>query len=202
MAAAGMQREELAGFLRRHRDRLQPGDVGLPHGLRRRTAGLRREEVAQLAGASTDTYLRLEQARGPQPSAQMLTAIARALRLSDDERDHLFHLAGHPPPPNRRTTQHVRPGLLYLLDHLPDVAALVISDLGVTLAQNPLATALLGDQSRHTGRDRSAVWRWFTDTTSRDIYPSEDHDHRSRVMVADLRATAARRHGDPDVASW
>lgn len=88
-----MDRTELADFLRRCRARLTPADVGLPPGARRRTPGLRREEVAQLAGMSTDHYTRLEQARGSRPSRQMLTAVARGLRLSDDERDHLFHLA-------------------------------------------------------------------------------------------------------------
>ena len=89
-----MDRTELADFLRHCRTRLAPADVGLPTGARRRTPGLRREEVAQLAGMSTDHYTRLEQARGSRPSRQMLAAVARGLRLTDDERDHLFHLAG------------------------------------------------------------------------------------------------------------
>ena len=88
----------LADFLRRRREALPPRDVGLAEGPRRRTPGLRREEVAQLAGMSTDYYARLEQGRSPQPSVQMLSALARALRLTEDERDHLFHLAGQQPP--------------------------------------------------------------------------------------------------------
>ncbi|WP_235559128.1 helix-turn-helix domain-containing protein, partial [Microbacterium sp. Leaf351] len=93
-----MDREQLGDFLRRRREALQPEDVGLARSPRRRTPGLRREEVAQLATMSTDYLNRLEQGRSPQPSEQMLTALARALRLSDDERGHLFRLAGHPAP--------------------------------------------------------------------------------------------------------
>lgn len=85
-----MDRDSLAGFLRRHRDSLQPADVGLGEGSRRRTRGLRREEVGQLAAMSTDYYTRLEQRRGPQPSVQMLASLARALRLSTEERDYLY----------------------------------------------------------------------------------------------------------------
>jgi transcriptional regulator with XRE-family HTH domain len=87
-----MDRPELADFLRRRREQLVPSDVGLPPGVRRRTPGLRRDEVASLAGMSTDYYTRLEQARGPHPSLQVLGALARALRLTDDERDHLYWL--------------------------------------------------------------------------------------------------------------
>lgn len=100
-----IDREALADFLRRSRDRVRPQDAGLPVGPRRRTPGLRREEVAQLAGMSADYYIRLEQARGPQPSSEMLAALARALRLSGDERDHLHLLAGRRPrPPAPRAT--------------------------------------------------------------------------------------------------
>ncbi|MCQ0007098.1 helix-turn-helix domain-containing protein [Actinomadura madurae] len=97
-----MEREQLADFLRRRRKAIRPAEVGLADGPRRRTAGLRREEVAMLAGMSVDYVVRLEQGRSSQPSTQLLGALARALRLTDDERDHLFHLAGHRPPPGRR----------------------------------------------------------------------------------------------------
>ncbi|MGW7003813.1 helix-turn-helix domain-containing protein, partial [Streptomyces sp. NPDC054933] len=123
-----MDKVELAHFLRRRRELLQPTDVGVPPGARRRTPGLRRYEVAQLAGMSPDYYIRLEQGRGPQPSAQMLTALARALRLSIDERDHLFHLAGHHAPPAFGADDHVSPGLLRLLDALTELPAQVVSD--------------------------------------------------------------------------
>src|SRR3954471_16425718 len=97
-------------------------------GARRRTPGLRREEVAQLTGMSVDYYTRLEQSRGPRPSRQMLTALARALRLTDDERDHLFHLAGEEPPRRGSPSAHVSPGPLLVLDRLHDTPAMVVSD--------------------------------------------------------------------------
>jgi transcriptional regulator with XRE-family HTH domain len=189
-----MDRADLADFLRRCRARLDPSAVGLPPGARRRTPGLRREEVARLTGMSVDYYTRLEQGRGPQPSTQMLAALSRALRLSDDERDHVYHLAGHQPPARHAGTGHVRPGLLRLLDQLTECAAQVVSDLGVTLAQNHLAQVLVGSSGT------SFYLTWFTDPSRRSLIPPEDHDHHSRTHVADLRATAARRHHDPQVA--
>jgi transcriptional regulator with XRE-family HTH domain len=195
----GVNRTELADFVRRVRERIRPEEVGLATGPRRRTPGLRREEVAQLAGMSVDYVVRLEQARAPRPSDQMLTALARALRLDDAERDHLFWLAGRPPPRRSGHTTHVRPAVLRLLNDLRDSAAFVVSDLGQFLAMNDLAKALLGDQTVYTGRESSAAWRWFTMPTARDRYPGEDHDKHSRVRVAELRAAAARRAGDPDV---
>lgn len=194
-----MDRDQLADFLRRRRERLTPADVGLSVGLRRRTPGLRREEVAQLSSVSTDYVARLEQSRGPQPSTQVLAALARALRLTDDERDHLFYLAGRTPPAPHRSNAHVSPGLLHLLDHLTDSAAAVMSDLGETLVQNAVATLLHGEESHHEGLDRYLIWRWFTDPATRARFPEEDWPTHSRAHVADLRATAARRHGDPDV---
>jgi transcriptional regulator with XRE-family HTH domain len=195
-----MNRPELADLLRRRRDLLQPGDVGIDPGTRRRTPGLRREEVAQLAGMSSDYYIRLEQARGPQPSVQILAALARALRLTRDERDHLFYLAGHAPPLEHSSDDHVRPGLLHLLDRLTTTPAQVISDLGQVMAQNPMAVALLGDQTSGTGLARNFTYRWFTDVTARAIYPPEDHPHHSRVQVADLRAAVGARPNDPTAA--
>ncbi|MGN6444110.1 helix-turn-helix transcriptional regulator [Amnibacterium sp.] len=186
-----MDRPQLADFLRRHREALRPADVGLPDGVRRRTPGLRREEVAQLVGMSADYLTRLEQQRGPQPSEQMLTAIARGLRLTLDERDHLYRLAGHTPPARTLRRDHVAPPLLRVLDRLDDAAALVLSDLGETLAQNRLAIALLGDGTRHTGLARSAIHRWFTDPGERLRYPEEDRDRQSRLQVAQLRAAMA-----------
>jgi transcriptional regulator with XRE-family HTH domain len=191
-----VDRTELADFLRHCRTRLAPADVGLPKGVRRRTPGLRREEVAQLAGMSTDHYTRLEQARGSRPSRQMLSAVARALRLTSDERDHLFHLAGEQPPRNRSATDHVRPGLLLLLDRLTDTPAQVVNDGGDILAQNPMAKALHGDASALPEAQRNIVWRYFTDPRARELFPAEDHDRAARVAVADLRAALARRPHD------
>src|SRR4051812_20147525 len=115
-----MDRAELAEFLRRRRAALQPEDVGLPRGRRRRTDGLRREEVAALSYMSTDYYSRIEQERGPQPSEQMMASIAQGLHLSPVERDHLFRLAGHQPPTREVADDHVNPGLLRILDRLGD----------------------------------------------------------------------------------
>ncbi|MEV4614564.1 helix-turn-helix transcriptional regulator [Kitasatospora sp. NPDC049258] len=196
-----MDRRELADFLRRSRERLRPQDVGLPDGPRRRTPGLRREEVVQLAGMSADYYIRLEQARGPQPSGQMLGALARALRLTEDERDHLFLLAGHRPPAGRPSGEHIKPGLLHLLDQLKETPAQIVSDLGDLLAQNAIATALFGGVCPLDPDNRNVVWRWFTDPATRAAYPVEEHAHWGRVHVADLRAAVARRAGDAPSAA-
>jgi transcriptional regulator with XRE-family HTH domain len=183
-----MDRAELAAFLRRRREQLQPEDVGLLPGARRRTTGLRREEVASLAAMSTDYYTRLEQQRGPQPSEQMLAALARALRLSDDERDYLFEVAGRSAPSPAATAAHVAPALLRVLDRLSDTPALILSNLGEVLVQNRLAEALYGGNSHHTGFARSEIYRWFTDPAQRLIYPEHDRDRQSRALVANLRA--------------
>src|SRR6201996_7295960 len=139
-----MDRAALADFLRRRREALQPADVGLPAGVpgRRRTPGLRREDVAALAAMSTDYYTRLEQQRAPQPSEQMLGSLAPALRLTRDERDYLFLLAGHAAPPQTATGAHVPPALLRVLDRLADTPALILSNVGETLVQNRMAAAL------------------------------------------------------------
>ena len=140
-----IDRAGLAEYLRTRRESLQPEDVGLPRGLRRRTTGLRREEVAALAHMSTDFYARLEQERGAQPSEQMVAAIGQGLHLSLDERDHLFRLAGHNPPPRGPAGEHVGPGLLRIFDRLQDTPAEIVTELGETLRQTPLGVALTGD---------------------------------------------------------
>lgn len=195
-----MDRDTLAEFLRGRREALSPTDVGLPTGPRRRTAGLRREEVAQLTGMSVDYYARLEQRRTPQPSVRMLVGLARTMRLSRDERDYLFRLAGHTPPDGGGLSVHVRPGLLRVLDQLVDCAAFVVSDLDAMLAQNRLSTLLMGDRrAPRAGVAASMTWQRFTDVSTRDLFPREDHRAQSRIRVADLRATWSRRRGDPDV---
>ncbi|SED48990.1 Helix-turn-helix domain-containing protein [Streptomyces melanosporofaciens] len=196
----GVNHSEFAAFLKSRRDRVRPADVGLPTGPRRRVPGLRREEVAQLAGLSADYYTELERGRGAQPSAQVLTALARALRLNGDERDHLFHLADRPVPPvTHGPAAQVQPALLGLLDRLATTPAQVITDLHQTLVQNELAAALLGRPPAVRGPAASFVHRWFTDPDARAVYPPEDHPHHSRVFVADLQAVAARRGGDTEV---
>ncbi|MGW5352624.1 helix-turn-helix transcriptional regulator [Streptomyces sp. NPDC004031] len=196
-----MDREQLADFLRRSRNRLRPEEADLPVGRHRRTPGLRREEVAHLAGMSADYVMRLEQARGPQPSTQILAALARALRLTTDERDHLYLLAGHPPPLPPGAGLHVRPSLRYLLDHMTQTPAQLIGDLGDLLAMNALAEALFGCVCTVAEADRNVPWRWFTDPVLREAYPVEEHTERSREMVADLRAAVARRGNDPVAAA-
>ncbi|KJK45365.1 XRE family transcriptional regulator [Lentzea aerocolonigenes] len=186
-----MDRAELAAFLRRRREELRPSDVGLPVGARRRANGLRREEVASLAAMSTDYYTRLEQQRGPQPSEQMLAALARALRLTDDERDYLFRVAGRNAPSPQVTATHVAPALQRVLDRLNDTPALILSNLGEILVQNRYAEALYGDSSQFTGLARSGIYRWFTNPEERSIYPEHDRDRQSRAQVANLRAAYA-----------
>ncbi|MFB7245191.1 helix-turn-helix transcriptional regulator [Streptomyces populi] len=192
-----MDRTELADFLRRGRARLEPSDVGLAAGSRRRTPGLRREEVAALAGMSVDYYTRLEQSRGPRPSRQMLGALARALRLTGDERDHLFHLTGEEPPRATSASPHVRPGLLLILDRLHDAPAQVMTDYGDVLAQNAMAAALTGE----AGPGRNVVRRFFTDPSSRALFPPEDRPGHARSHVANLRAVTAARPTDPAPAA-
>jgi transcriptional regulator with XRE-family HTH domain len=182
-----MDRAALADFLRRRREALRPEDVGLIAGARRRAPGLRREEVASLAVMSTDYYTRLEQQRGPQPSEQMLASLARALRLTGDERDYLFRIAGRNAPASVSSAMHVAPALLRVLDRLDDTPALILSNLGEVLVQNRMAEALFGDKSGYTGLARSEIYRWFTDPSERLRYPEADRDRQSRAQVANLR---------------
>ena len=188
-----IDRDGLADFLRRRREALQPEDVGLPRGQRRRTSGLRREEVAALCHMSTDYYARLEQERGPQPSEQMIASIAQGLHLSRDERDHLFRLAGHQPPASTAAGDHISPGTMRIFDRLADTPAEIVTELGETLRQTPLGMALVGDLSRHTGPSWSIGYRWFTDPSARDLYPAEDQEFYARMYVAGLRGVLSRR---------
>jgi transcriptional regulator with XRE-family HTH domain len=188
-----IDRTGLAEFLRVRREALQPEDVGLPRGPRRRTAGLRREEVAQLCHMSTDYYARLERERGPQPSEQMLASIAQGLHLSHQERDHLFHLAGHTPPQIGANSEHISPGLLRVLDRLEDTPAEIVTELGETLRQSRLGAALLGDNVAREGPERSLGFRWFTDPDVRHFYAVEEHAFLSRLYASGLREILARR---------
>lgn len=197
-----IDRTGLASFLRRRREALQPEDVGLPRGQRRRTGGLRREEVALLCHMSTDYYSRLEQERGPQPSEQMVAAIAQGLHLTLDERDHLFRLAGHTPPARGGPSEHVGPGMLRIFDRLLDTPAEIVSELGETLRQTPLGVALTGDLTRFTGPARSIGYRWFTDPSSRMIYEPADHPFLSRMFVSGLRGSATRRGPSSRAAAY
>jgi transcriptional regulator with XRE-family HTH domain len=188
-----IDRAGLAEFLRRRREALQPEDVGLPRGQRRRTSGLRREEVAALCFMSTDYYARLERERGPRPSEQMIASIAQGLHLSLDERDHLFRLAGHNPPARGAVSDYISPGLLRILDRLDDTPAEIVTELGETLRQSPLGVALTGDTTRYTGPARSIGYRWFTDPATRAMYAPDDHALLSRMFASGLRQVATMR---------
>lgn len=194
-----MDRSQLAAFLRDRRGRVRPADVGLPAGPRRRTPGLRREEVARLAGISVDYYARLEQARGPHPSRQVLAALSRVLRLSDDERAYLYHVAGEVPAPPSGPSPDVPPGILHLLDRLDDTPAFVIDAKYDLLAWNALAVALLGDPAVWTAADRNLVWQLFCGPYRVDSYNDAQVDQFADECVADLRAAAARYPSDPGI---
>uniref|UniRef100_UPI0013E30CA0 helix-turn-helix transcriptional regulator n=1 Tax=Microbacterium sp. CPCC 204701 TaxID=2493084 RepID=UPI0013E30CA0 len=183
----------LAEFLRLRRGALQPEDVGLPRGARRRTEGLRREEVAALCHMSTDYYARLERASGPLPSEQMIASIAQGLHLTVAERDHLFRLAGHPPPSPGSVGEHIGPGMLRIFDRLQDTPAEIVTELGETLRQTPLGVALTGDTASLARPERSIGFRWFTDPRSRALYAEEDHEFLSRLWASGLRGVVVRR---------
>jgi transcriptional regulator with XRE-family HTH domain len=190
-------RGELAAFLRARRARLSPRQAGLPEAGRRRTPGLRRQEVAQLAGISIDYYIRLEQGRGPHPSRQVLSALARALMLNGDERDYLFRAAGIAPPQPVRPSREITPGIRHLLDSLPVTPAYVVDAAYNILAWNQLAIHLIGDLASHD--DRNMI-RWtFRKPTVAAILGDEDLLRFTGARVADLRASYARYPGDPEI---
>ncbi|GIG05001.1 transcriptional regulator [Catellatospora coxensis] len=195
----GMDRRQLAEFLQSRRARVQPGDVGLPAGTRRRTPGLRREEAARLAGISVDYYTRLEQARGPRPSRQVLSALARALRLSDDERAHLYHLAGELPAPPTGPSPDVPAGILHLLDRLDDTPAYVIDVKYEILAWNPMAAALLGDPTTWPPGRRNMLWNMFGSELSAIALADPQSSAFADECVAELRAAAAQYPRDPGI---
>ncbi|EST19221.1 helix-turn-helix transcriptional regulator [Streptomyces roseochromogenus] len=198
-----MDRAELAAFLRSRRERISPADVGLPVGPRRRTPGLRREEVAQLAYISAEYYTRLEQARGPRPSREVLAGLARALRLTDAERDHLHLLAGAPPGRPPGPSREVPQSILDLVHRLPRSAAFVTSALLEVLAWNELAAALMEDFSALSRRDRNLARRAFLGPLpgGRRLYGVSDADAFARHAARRLRTTAARYPDDPEVSA-
>jgi transcriptional regulator with XRE-family HTH domain len=164
-----------------------------------RTPGLRREDIAQMTGISVDYYARLEQQRGARPSEQVLGALARALRLTDDECDYLYRLAGYATVARGTAIRHVRPGLLLVLDRLVDVPAQVSSDSGQALARNAMAEALFGAPVL-PGRAGNAIWRLFAEADSRPLL-KEELPRLMASAVADLRATHARRPRDAEVSA-
>jgi transcriptional regulator with XRE-family HTH domain len=194
-----IDRAQLGDFLRRRREGLSPAAVGLPAGDRRRTPGLRRDEVAALASMSAVYYERLEQGRGPQPSASVLAAMAQALRLSGDERDHLYLLAGQVSPVVPEDNQRADPGLAYVLQAVEATTPAFISDdLANVLAQNWLNTELFGQFAGLPGHGPNLIWRWFTSPRWRErTEPAGQHDSTGQAYVADLRVATARRGPDP-----
>jgi transcriptional regulator with XRE-family HTH domain len=194
-----VDRAELAAFLRRCRERVRPHDVGLSAGPRRQTPGLRRQEVAALAGMSVDYYTRLEQGRGPRPSRSMLAAMGRALRLSDEEVAYLHHLAGEAPRPPTGPVRSVRPGVLHLLDRLDDTPALVCDATYDVLAWNTMAAALITDFGALPPEQRNVAVRFFTDQRARDRYDAATAEAFAREAVAALRGASARYPDDPGV---
>ena len=189
---------ELADFLRRCRERIDPTSLGLPPRNRMRTPGLRREDVAQMAGISVDYYARLEQQRGARPSEQVINALARALRLTEDECDYLHRLAGYQTRARSTARQHVAPGLLLILDRLVDAPAQVINDSGQVLARNAMSEALHGGPVL-PGRAGNSYWRTFGDRSARALFPEDEQAAIIASHVADLRATHAKRPHDPEV---
>ena len=193
--------DELAGCLRFWRGRVTPLDAGLPVGGHRRVSGLRREEVAQLAGVSLDYLARLEQGRASNPSPSVLAALARALRLTDDERSHLYRLAGELEPRPGTIDRHITPSLQRLLDRLTDVPVIVIDAAGEIIAANPLATALLGDLSGASRRERTLPWRHFTGHPSRIVRTEAEQAAAEAGMVAELRDALGRFPNDHHLSS-
>ncbi|MFC5825845.1 helix-turn-helix transcriptional regulator [Nonomuraea insulae] len=190
-----MARQELARYLRERREGLRPGDVGLPADRRRRTPGLRREEVADLAHMSVDYYARLEQARGPRPSPRILDALTGALRLTLVERTHLFQLAGADPTPPPGPVRRVRPHVAELLHRIPDTAA-IVTDAGYdVIAWNPLADALLGRDLR---AEPNLARRRFLG--SYRLYEGPSAEEFGRIVVSRLRRAAERYPRDEAVA--
>jgi len=192
------RRREIATFLRLRRERLQPEQVNLPRGNRRRTPGLRREEVAALAGVSTEWYTWLEQARDVQPSAETLRRIAAALRLEAGELQHLLTLAGL----NGETgaTLHARASSVTsrvqrLLDQFGQCPAWVHGERWDFLAWNRAATVIHDDIDAAQGFERNAVYRLFMHARMRDMLV--DWERHARDIVAKLRVAHARYVDDP-----
>ncbi|EXU63616.1 XRE family transcriptional regulator [Streptomyces sp. PRh5] len=192
---------ELGAFLKARRAQLAPQDLGLPEtDSRRRVAGLRRQEVAQLAAISVDYYTRLEQGR-VRASASVLTTLARALRLDDDQQKYLYELAGRAdawPRSRRRPAQRVRPSMRRLLDQLTGAPAIVLGRRMDILAWNVAAAALFTDFSRMPAERRNYVRLLFTDPIVRDLHREWRHD--ARDAVAALRMEAAADPDDPELA--
>jgi transcriptional regulator with XRE-family HTH domain len=177
----------IGSYIQAWRHRLQPADVGLPEGLSRRTRGLRREELAALAGISVDYLVRLEQGRATSPSAQVLAALSRALQLTTEERDHLYTVAGQAPPKRSAMTSHVPPSVQRLVDRLADLPLAVYDPAWTLITWNAAWAGLMGDPSAVSGRDRNLIWRTFTGRSTRVRKSGAEADDFETSAVADLR---------------
>ncbi len=190
------RREELADFLRKRRESIKPDDVGLPTGGRRRTPGLRREEVASLAGVGTTWYTWLEQGRDVRASFDVLEAIAGALRLTPAERAHLMLLGrGEEAPRCRPPAERVTPSLRRLVENLGANPALVLGRRWDYLSWNRAACALFGDFNTVPKTARNHLWLMFMDPPRRELVT--DWEKASRLAVAKFRADSAAHLGDP-----
>ncbi|MBC9727839.1 helix-turn-helix transcriptional regulator [Streptomyces sp. TRM68367] len=193
-----MARQELARFLRDRRAGLRPHEIGLTAtGTVRRTPGLRREEVAELAHMSVDYYTRLEQARGPRPSARILEALSQALRLTSAERSHLFRLAGSSAPPGISAVRRVRPHVARMLERLPETGAIVTDAAYGVVAWNPLAQVLLGGDLG--GGTTNLARRRFLGQGR--MYESSSAEEFGHIVVARLRRAADRYPHDPQLSA-
>lgn len=188
--------QELGDFLRTRRDRLAPENSGLPRGIRRRAPGLRRAEVAQLAGISVDWYTWLEQGRPITVSTQLLESLVRALQLNTSEREHLFLLAHQQPPPTKITgIETVSTTLQHFLDHQGSNPAFVTGRLLDVVAWNEAARVLFGDYEQMTSFERNFVWRFFTSPINRQLLT--EWEGHARQLLAQLRVASGRYPDDP-----
>ncbi|MEV1021854.1 helix-turn-helix transcriptional regulator [Streptomyces sp. NPDC050264] len=189
--------EAFGDAVRRWRDRIPPESVGLTAAGQRRAAGLRREELALLAGISADYVTRLEQGRATHPSDQVVEALARALRLSAAERAHLFRLAGLAPPGPDRVPATLTPSVHRLLRRLSGTPVAVFDAAWTLLLANPLYTALLGERPEWRGHGRNGAWWTFLGPTGRVRQSPEARRAMEAALVLDLRTTAGRFPADP-----
>jgi transcriptional regulator with XRE-family HTH domain len=187
---------EFGRTLRHWRDRVTPAAVGVPVGGRRRAAGLRREELAALAGISVNYLTRLEQGQARAPSAQVVEALARALRVSDAERDLLFRLAGHATPGLDVVSSRITPSVQRLLDRLANTPVAVFDATWTLLIANAPYDALLGQTTSWRGNERNSVWRNLIGPGTRVVHSPEEQAEFEALLVADLRLTASRYPAD------
>jgi transcriptional regulator with XRE-family HTH domain len=187
---------EFGRTVRHWRDRVTPTAVGVQVGGRRRAAGLRREELAGLAGISVDYLTRLEQGRATSPSAQVVEALARALRVSDAERDLLFRLAGHAAPGLDVVSSRITPSVQRLLDRLAHTPVAVYDATWTLVIANAPYDALMGQTTTWRGIERNSIWRHLIGPGTRAVHTPEEQAEFEARLVADLRLTAARYPAD------